>query len=211
MERNPAPVLFPRSNLSSDSDFEWKQHLWKRPAVSAQHNSNPKMHHPDALSCCRIRCSFPLTADIGKESRPRSAVFAKYRASAIAIVPNGRSADHNLRWFLQLRERFRNQLCTSDPAVSNPKLLSSCPPAGSNVLTCKVNQRVDAGKRCLVNRSFLRIPSRRTSDGNYFMATACQQRNKGRADEPRGAGNSDLHLWRLYVGEQRRRPMAFDF
>src|SRR5215831_8449483 len=183
MERNPAPVLFPRSNLSSDSDFEWKQHLWKRPAVSAQHNSNPKMHHPDALSCCRIRCSFPLTADIGKESRPRSAVFAKYLASAIAIVPNGRSADHNVWWFLQLGECFRNQPCTSDPAVSNPSLLSSRPPAGGDVLTGKMNQGVDAGKRFLVNLSFFGMPSRRTSDGYYFMATACQQRYKSRANE----------------------------
>src|SRR5215471_10437054 len=100
------------------------------------------MHHANSLARCRICRSLPLPADIGKESRSRNTIFAKYLVAAIAVVPDCRSADHDLGWSLQFGERLRNQLCTFDATVTNSSLSSSRPAAGSNVLTGQMNQRV---------------------------------------------------------------------
>src|SRR5262249_1157207 len=150
---NPAPVLLSRSNLAADTDLEWKQHLLKRSPVSAQHNTKAQVNHADSLSSCRIRRSFPLPADISEESRTWTAVFAMSLGAPIAVVANARGADHDLRGSLNLGKLFREQLCAAAPAVSNSSLLRSRPPAGSNILTSKMNQRADAAEHCLVDSS----------------------------------------------------------
>src|SRR5919108_174018 len=109
VERYPAPILLPGSNLAADAQLERKQHLRQCSSPLAQNQPCPQMHNTNTASRRGIGCCFPLPADIGEKSVPGGTVFSQHFAATIAIVSNRGSTDDHLWRFFNSCNSFRNQ------------------------------------------------------------------------------------------------------
>src|SRR5207247_10660756 len=92
--------------------------------------------------------------------------------ATVAVISDCRSAHQILRPLPRFSESLSNQLCSLDPAVADSGLSSCCPAARSYVLTCQVDDRINAVQYRGINGSRVRTPFGGTSHPNHFMAAS---------------------------------------
>jgi len=103
---NPAHPLTAVADASADTHFEREQHLSQRTTFAGEDDTRSHLDRTDACLSCGMSGGFPFAADVGKESRTGRALFIEDFVAAIAVVPDGGTADKNLWLLFRPRQSF---------------------------------------------------------------------------------------------------------
>ena len=156
------------------------------------------MHDAHVAAMHGLRSAFPRQHDIGEKTLARRGRFVEQLSAAIAVDPDGGSAQPDARRPLHRRERARDELRAADATVADFALYRVRPPLG-DVLAGEVDDGVSALEGGRIELAALRIPEnrfrsgtdRRTCNGHDAMSGGTKVSPESRAEEAGGPGDGD--------------------
>src|SRR5712692_9621810 len=158
VQRNPAHILFPAADDSSQPQLKREEQLRQRSTRRTQHDADAQKHDPYPFVHSRLGRLLPDTADFGEKARAKRAVFPQGFRATLAVVADSRSTDQHLRWLRQPRECFAESTGSRDPTVTDSRLPSGRPATTGNILPCQMYDRVHPFETAQILNSGCRVP-----------------------------------------------------
>src|SRR5690242_801364 len=200
IEANPTHPLSAWPDSASKPSSERRQHFLERSTLTAQHHAKPRVHHADPGVPSLLCRSLPPETDRHQEipSRiPDGTSFREFLVAAISVYPDGRGRHHDLWPGLQPGNRSTEQLCAKHSAVVDSPSCSRGP-AGGDILSGQIDDRVDPGQRRKIEaRSHgipedLVLPGRPADQPGDPVSLGLEMFDEGSADQATGAAHQQV-------------------
>jgi hypothetical protein len=110
-----------------------------QPALRAEHDTQARVHHPDAGLQRRLRRGLPLPANPGQKIRAGGALLGQDLVAAVPVVADGRGRDHDLRRIGEGGYTLRQKPRSLYPAVEDAPFLLGVPSSLGDALAGEVD------------------------------------------------------------------------